>query len=168
MTTMNEVLSTVTTAYPDAVMVRRSGSNFLAVPGEVVDGKQTYLAVKVSALLAKGTKTVKAFDLEAGVAEYEEYAAKQAEKSSAPKKFKGADPEKQAAKERRKASLYEYMVVNGVQDMTATDLLKALPDVYEGCSVMTVGSDLKELAADGKVSATKEKSKNFWSVAKGE
>ena len=84
--TMNEIISTIATACPGATMCRRPNMNFLAVPGDVVDGVQTYYAVKVSALLAKDTKVNKAFDFDAAVAEYDEYTAKQAEKASTPKK----------------------------------------------------------------------------------
>ena len=80
--TMNEIINAVATACPGATMCRRSKQNFLAVPGDVVDGVQTYYAVKVSALLAKDTKTNTAFDFDSAVAEYDEYATKQAAKSS--------------------------------------------------------------------------------------
>ena len=76
--TMQNIIDTISTAFPGATMVRRSNSNFLAIPGDVVDGVQTYYSVKVGALLAKDTKVNKAFDFDAAVAEYDEYATKQA------------------------------------------------------------------------------------------
>ena len=66
--TMNEIISTIATACPGATMCRRSNVNFLAVPGDVVDGVQTYYAVKVSTLLAKDTKVKPVAPVAAAVA----------------------------------------------------------------------------------------------------
>lgn len=161
--TMQNIIDAITSACTGATMCRRSNSNFLAIPGDVVDGVQTYYAVKVSALLAKDTKTNKAFDFDAAVAEYAEFAAKQAEKASTPKKSSGADPAKQAAKEARKTAVFEWLVANSGMH-SCTDIFKALPDVYDGQTIMTVGSDCKALAEEGKVSKTTEKNKNFYGV----
>ena len=86
MANMKELTATVLTQYPEAVACRNgSNGNFLAVPGEVVDGVQTYYGVKVWALAAKATKTNPAFDVEAAHAEYEAYVAKQAERLPSPR-----------------------------------------------------------------------------------
>ena len=128
----------------------------------MVDGVQTYYAVKVSALLSKDTKTNKAFDFDAAVAEYAEFAAKQTEKAATPKKSSGADPAKQAAKEKRKAALTEWMQDNPGEH-TCTEIKDAMPEVYGECVIMTVGSDLKSAAQDNPcLKCRTEKGKNYW------
>ena len=159
--TMNEIINAVATACPGATMCRRSKQNFLAVPGDVVDGVQTYYAVKVSALLAKDTKTNTAFDFDSAVAEYDEFATKQAAKSSTPKKSSGADPAKQAAKEARKTALTEWMKDNPGEH-TCTEIKEAMPEVYGECVIMTVGSDAKELFVAGVLDKRTEKGKNYY------
>ena len=161
--TMNEIISAIATACPGATMCRRSNTNFLAIPGDIMDGVQTYYSVKVSALLAKDTKVNKAFDFDAAVAEYDDYITRQAVKASITKKPSGADPAKQAAKEARKTAVFEWLVANSGMH-SCTDIHKALPDVYEGQTIMTVGSDCKALAEEGKINKTTEKSKNFYGV----
>lgn len=159
--TMQNLIDTISTACTGATMCRRSNSNFLAVPGDVVDGVQTYYAVKVSALLSKDTKVNKAFDFDAAVAEYAEFAAKQAEKAATPKKSSGADPAKQAAKEARKAALTEWMKDNPGEH-TCTEVKEAMPEVYGECVIMTVGSDAKELFTAGVLDKRTEKGKNYY------
>jgi hypothetical protein len=162
---MNEMMVALSAQFPGSVMVRRSKQNFLAVPGEVnEDGVQTYYAVKLSALLAKDTKTNKAFDVDAAQQEYAEYMAEQATKATAPKKAKGADPAKQAEKEKRKGALLAWFVENPGEH-TCSEVLEALPEVYEGKTVMTVGSDAKELATEGTLVKRTEKGKNYYAVA---
>ena len=162
---MNEMMVALSAQFPGSVMVRRSKQNFLAVPGEVnEDGVQTYYAVKLSALLAKDTKTNKAFDVDAAQQEYAEYMAEQATKAAAPKKAKGADPAKQAEKEKRKGALLAWFVENPGEH-TCSEVQAALPEVYEGKTVMTVGSDAKELATEGALVKRTEKGKNYYAVA---
>ena len=159
--TMQNLIDTITTAFPGATMCRRSNSNFLAVPGDVVNDVQTYYAVKVSALLAKDTKVNKAFDFDAAVAEYAEFAAKQTEKAATPKKSSGADPAKQAAKEKRKVALTEWMRDNPGEH-TCTEIKDAMPEVYGECVIMVVGSDAKELLTAGLLDKRTEKGKNYY------
>jgi hypothetical protein len=162
---MNEMMVALSAQFPGSVMVRRSKQNFLAVPGEVnEDGVQTYYAVKVSSLLAKDTKSNKAFDVDAAQQEYAEYMTEQATKTAAPKKAKGADPAKQAEKEKRKSALLAWFVENP-GEYTCSEIFAALPEVYEGKSVMTVGSDAKELMTAGTLVKRTEKGKNFYAVA---
>ena len=162
---MNEMMVALSAQFPGSVMVRRSKQNFLAVPGEVnEDGVQTYYAVKLSALLAKDTKTNKAFDVDAAQQEYAEYMAEQATKTAAPKKAKGADPSKQAEKEKRKGALLAWMVENPGEHV-CSEVLTALSEVYEGKSVMTVGSDAKELVTEGALVKRTEKGKNYYAAA---
>lgn len=161
--TTTEIMSAVQSVLPGATMCRRSKENFLAAPAAVVDGKQTYVAIKFTALLAKDTKVNKAFDFDSAAADYETWHAEQAAKQATPKKSSGADPAKQAAKEARKTAVFEWLVANSGMH-SCTDIFKALPDVYDGQTIMTVGSDCKALAEEGKVSKTTEKNKNFYGV----
>ena len=86
------IMESVKSLFPNAVMCRtKSAGNFLAVPDAVIDGVQTYKAVKVSSLLYKPTEANPAFDVESASKAYTEFEAKQAEKASKPKKSKKKD-----------------------------------------------------------------------------
>lgn len=161
--TTNEIVSAILSQFPGAAMVRKSKTNFIAIPmGENEDGVMEYASVKVGALLSKDTKSNTAFNFEAAVAEHAEYVAAQEAKASAPKapKKSGADPEKQAAMVKRQEAALAWLIENPGEH-TATEIFNALPNVYEGKSVMTVGSDLKPLTDS--VNCEKREGKNYWS-----
>lgn len=161
--TTNEIVSAILSQFPGAAMVRKSKTNFIAIPmGENEDGVMEYASVKVSALLSKDTKSNTAFNFEASVAEHAEYVAAQEAKAAAPKapKKSGADPEKQAAMVKRQEAALAWLIENPGEH-TATEIFKSLPNVYEGKSVMTVGSDLKPLTDS--VNCEKREGKNYWS-----
>lgn len=162
--TTNEMMTSILSQFPGAAMVRRSKTNFIAVPmGENEDGVMEYAKVAVGALLSKDTKTNTAFDFAAAVAEYEEYAAAQAEKANKPKapKKSGADPEKVAAQQKRKEAALAWLIENPGQH-TATDIKSAV-ECMKDVTIMQVGSDLKSLLADGSVVSEKKEGKNYWS-----
>ena len=164
--TTNEIFASVLSQFPGAAMVRRSKTNFIAVPmGENEDGVMTYAKVAVSTLLSKDTKTNTAFDFDAAVAEYEEYAAQQTEKANKPKapKKSGADPEKQAAMAARADAALAWLIANPGEH-TATEI-KAAVDCMANVTIMQVGSDLKSLLAAGTVKCEKHEGKNYWSFA---
>ena len=165
MISMNEMFSAILSQYAGSAMVRRSKQNFVAVPtGEMTEeGKPIYIAVKIGTLLAKDTKTNTAFDFEAAQAEYAEWQTTQSAKASKPKATKGADPAKQAEKENRKTALLAWMKENP-GDHTCTEMFEALSEVYNGKSVMTVGSDAKELFTAGLLMKSQENGKNFYSA----
>ena len=161
--TTNEIVSAILSQFPGAAMVRKSKTNFIAIPmGENEDGVMEYASVKVGALLSKDTKSNTAFNFEASVAEHADYVAAQEAKAAAPKapKKSGADPEKQAAMVKRQEAALAWLIENPGEH-TATEIFKALPNVYEGKSVMTVGSDLKPLTDS--VNCEKREGKNYWS-----
>ena len=140
-----------------------SAGNFLAVPDAVVDGVQTYKAVKVSSLLFKPTKANPAFDVDTASKAYIEFEAKQAEKASKPKATKAPDPAKVEAKAKRQAGLLKYMKDNTGVEMTSHEIFTAIPDVYDGCLIMAVGSDLQALAkVDENLTVRVEKGKKYW------
>lgn len=161
--TTNEIVSAILSQFPGAAMVRKSKTNFIAIPmGENEDGVMEYASVKVGALLSKDTKSNTAFNFEASVAEHAAYVATQEAKAAAPKapKKSGADPEKQAAMVKRQEAALAWLIENPGEH-TATEIFNALPNVYEGKSVMTVGSDLKPLTDS--VNCEKREGKNYWS-----
>lgn len=163
--TTTEMISNILSQFPGATMVRRSKQSFIAVPmGENEDGVMEYAKVAVSALLSKDTKTNSAFDFDAAVAEYEAYAAAQAEKAAKPKAEKkkaGADPEKVAATNARKEAALAWLIANSGEH-TATDI-KAAIDPENKVTIMRIGSDLKELMQDGQIACEKHDGKNYWS-----
>ena len=161
--TTNEMITSILSQFPGSAMVRRSKTNYIAVPGDIVDDVQTYHAVKVSALLSKDTKSNTAFDFEAAKAEYEEYAAAQLEKANKPKapKKSGADPEKQAAMAARADAALAWLIANPGEH-TATEI-KAAVDCMANVTIMQVGSDLKSLLAAGTAKCEKHEGKNYWS-----
>lgn len=163
--TTTEMISNILSQFPGATMVRRSKQNFVAVPmGENEDGVMEYAKVAVSALLSKDTKTNSAFDFDAAVAEYNEYAAAQAEKAAKPKAEKkkaSADPEKIAATNARKEAALAWLIANSGEH-TATDV-KAAIDPENKVTIMRIGSDLKELMQDGQIACEKHDGKNYWS-----
>lgn len=162
--TTTEILSAVLSQFPGAAMVRKSKTNFIAVPmGENEDGVMEYASVKVGALLSKDTKTNPAFNFDAAVAEYEAYAAEQAEKASKPKapKKSGADPEKVAAMNARKEAVLAWLISNP-GEYPAKDIKDAMPDVYGDITIMQVGTDLKSLMNDGSVVCEVKEGKKYW------
>lgn len=163
--TTTEMISNILSQFPGATMVRRSKQNFIAVPmGENEDGVMEYAKVAVSALLSKDTKTNSAFDFDAAVAEYNEYAAAQAEKAAKPKAEKkkaSADPEKIAATNARKEAALAWLIANSGEH-TATDV-KAAIDPENKVTIMRIGSDLKELMQEGQIACEKHDGKNYWS-----
>ena len=162
--TTTEILSAVLSQFPGAAMVRKSKTNFIAVPmGENEDGMMEYASVKVGALLSKDTKTNPAFNFNAAVAEYEAYAAEQAEKASKPKapKKSGADPEKVAAMNARKEAVLAWLISNP-GEYPAKDIKDAMPEVYGDITIMQVGTDLKSLMNDGSVVCEVKEGKKYW------
>ena len=162
--TTTEILSAILSQFPGAAMVRKSKTNFIAVPmGENEDGVMEYASVKVGALLSKDTKTNPAFNFDAAVAEYEAYAAEQAEKASKPKtpKKSGADPEKVAAMNARKEAVLAWLISNP-GEYPAKDIKDAMPDVYGDITIMQVGTDLKSLMNDGSVVCEVKEGKKYW------
>ena len=164
--TTNEMISNILSQFPGATMVRKSKQNFIAVPmGENEDGVMEYAKVAVGALLSKDTKTNTAFDFESSKAEYEEYAAAQAEKAAKPKaeKKSAADPEKVAAQAARKEAALAWLIENSGEH-TATEV-KAAIDPENKVTIMQIGSDLKSLMQEGQIACEKHEGKNYWSFA---
>lgn len=168
--THNEIVSAILSQFPGATMVRKdtkAPTNFIVIPGDVVDGVQTYYSVKVGSLLSKDTERNPAFDFEAAKASYEAYAASVAEKASKPKaeRKSKADPEKHAASIARAEAALAWLIENPGEH-AAMEIKTALPEVYEEQTIMQVGTDLKALYKEkedcGLVLESKG-GKNYWS-----
>lgn len=163
--TTTEILSAILTQFPGSALVRRSKQTFIAVPmGENEDGVMEYAKVAVGNLLSKDTANHTAFNFDAAVAEYEAYAAEQAEKTSKPKaekKKSGPDPKKVAAMNARKEAALAWLISNP-GEYPAKDIKDAMPDVYGDITIMQVGTDLKSLMNDGSVVYEVKEGKKYW------
>ena len=158
--TNTEILSTIL-SIPGAEMARQNKTNFVVIPTD-----EGFVKVAVANALAKDTKTHKAFNAEAAIAEYKAYEAetalKTAERANKPVKVKGPDPEAEA---RRQALDAKVSALPSFTDYTATDILNALAgQVAENVTVMAVGSSAQRLVKQGVLSMTlDEKNKKHYS-----
>lgn len=161
----NTILDTIMTAIPDATLVRNGNSTFLAVPTGEADGVPTYTGVKVWSLSTTDRGNSKAFDFEAGVEAYKEFAAKQVDKANKPKKSSGPDPKKEAERAARRDSLMKFFMAHPGEEMTASLIQEGCPALYpEQHNIMTAGSDAKWLAEQYPDNFTlrTEKTKKFY------
>ena len=160
--TNTEIFATIL-SIPGAEMARQNKTNFVVIPTD-----EGFVKVAVANALAKDTKTHKAFNAEAAIAEYKAYEAetalKAAERANKPVKAKGPDPEAEA---RRQALDAQVSALPSFTDYTATDILNALAgQVAENVTVMAVGSSAQRLVKQGVLSMTlDEKNKKHYSKA---
>ena len=151
----NEVLSTIL-GIEGATMCRANKTNFVAIPTE-----EGYVKVSVGTALAEDTKSHKAFNFDAAVAEFKaweaETALKAAERATKPVKVKGPNPEAEA---RRQALDKQVAGLPAFTDYTATDILNALAgQVAENVTVMAVGSSAMRLVEQGILTVTLDEKK---------
>jgi dihydroorotase-like cyclic amidohydrolase len=156
-----EILNTIL-AIPGAQMARQNKTNFVAIPSE--DG---VIKVAVGTALANDTKSHKAFNLEAAVAEYKAYEAetalKAAEKANKPVKVKGPNPEAQARRDELDAKIAG---LPSFTEYTATDILNALAgQVAENVLVMQIGSSAKRLVEKGVLTSEVKEKKTYYTKA---
>ena len=156
---MEKIFELLTANYPDATMVRRSKSNFLAIP----DGEGGFYSVKVGKLNMKGTDKIAPFDYEAAKEEYDAWETERAAKAAAPKSGRksGPDPVKQEEKALRQEALVAWMVLNPGEH-TCTEIKESMPEVYGDMTVMTVGSDLKPMVEGGTVDKVSHEGKSYY------
>ena len=156
-----EILNTIL-AIPGAKMARANKTNFVVVPTE--DG---FAKVSVSSTLSKDTKSHKAFNADAAVAEYKAYEAevalRLAEKANKPVKVKGPNPEAQARRDELDAKIAG---LPSFTDCTATDILNALAgQVAENVLVMQIGSSAKRLVEKGILTSEVKDKKTYYTKA---
>ena len=142
---ISEILSVIL-SIPGATMARANKTNFVVIPMD--DG---YAKVAVGTALAKDTKTHKAFNAEAAIAEYKAYEAEKAlretEKASKPTKAKGPNPEAQARRDELDKVVSE---LPAFADYTATDIMNAIKGkVAFTLTPMNVGQSAKRLVEQG-------------------
>lgn len=146
-----------------AVNGRQNKTNFIVVPCE--DGTAK---IAVTVALAEDTKTHKAFNLDAAVAEYRawetEGALRAAERANKPAKVKGPNPEAEA---RRQALDALVAGLPSFTDYTATDIMNALAgQLADNVTVMAVGSSAMRLVDKGILTVTlDEKKKKHYTKA---
>ena len=155
----NEILNKIL-EIPGASMARANKTNFVVIPTE-----EGYAKVVVGATLAKDTKTHKAFNAEAAIAEYKaheaEKALKAAERASKPATVKGPNPEAQARRDELDAVIG---AMPSFTDCTATDIMNAIEGkVAFTLTPMNVGQSAKRLVEKGVLAvATKEGDKKAY------
>lgn len=155
----NEILNTVL-SIPGAAMGRANKTNFVVVPTD--DG---FVKVNVTVALNKDTKTHKAFNAEAAIAEYKAYEAetalKAAERASKPVKVKGPNPEAQARRDELDAVI---SAMPSFTEYTATNIMDAIEGkVAFTLTPMNVGQSAKRLVDTGVLTvSTKENDKKSY------
>ena len=156
---LNEMLKGIA----GATMVRANKTNFIAVPCE--DG---VAKISVVTALASDTKTHKAFNLEAAVAEYKAWEAdaarREAERAAKPPRVVGPNPEAQARRDELDAKI---TALPAFEKATATDIYNMLTgQIAENVTVMAVGQAAHRLVDKGVLTVeADEKKKSFYTKA---
>lgn len=146
---LSAVLPKITEMFPDAVNVCVSNKNMIAIDTGKVDeeGRAIYATIDVTIKDNEATKTREGFSLEAAVAAYEEKASKATERKvktpSAPKNTEAAEK-----RNKRMTALREWWMNEAEESVgyTSTMVKDSLPEVYDGLTIMQVGSDMKLLS----------------------
>lgn len=146
----NDVLSTIL-AIEGAQMARQNNTNFVVIPSD-----EGYVKVAVGVALAKDTKTAKAFNAEAAIADYKAWEAesklRDEQKANKPTKTKAVNTDAQA---RRDALDNTIADLAEIDNATATDILTALNGkVPSNVTVMAVGSSAMRLVDKGVLKVT--------------
>ena len=151
-TIISTILSTT-----NGTLVRKGKENFIAIPND----EGGYVKVAVSNLLAKDTKTNKAFDFGTACADYIVWAQEQEAKANQPKAVKPVNAEAQARRDAMDATITAW-VPNMEQGKrySATEIKDAIGIEAD---VMQVGSSAIRLADNGIIGVEKDaKGKRFY------
>lgn len=141
----NEILNTIL-AIPGAQMARANKTNFVVIPTD-----EGFAKVAVGAALTKDTKSHKAFNAEAAIAEYKAYEAekalREAERANRPVKVKGVNPEAEARRNELDAVI---SAMPSFTEYTATNIMDAINGkVAFTLTPMNVGQSAKRLVEKG-------------------
>ena len=143
------VLPKIREIFPDAVDVCVSNKNMIAIDTGKVDeeGRTIYATIDVTIKDNEATKTREGFNLETAVNAYNEKASKATERKaktpSAPKNTEATEK-----RNKRMVALREWWMNEAEESVgyTSTMVKDSLPEVYDGLTIMQVGSDMKLLS----------------------
>ena len=146
---LNAVLPTILEAFPSAVNVCVSNKNMLAIDTGKVDenGQTVYATIDVTVKDNEATKTREGFDLTKCINAYNEKMANATERKaktpSAPKNTEATEK-----RNKRMTALREWWMNEAEESVgyTSTMVKDSLPEVYDGLTIMQVGSDMKLLS----------------------
>lgn len=146
---LSAVLPKIREIFPEAVDVCVSNKNMIAIDTGKVDenGQVVYATIDVTVKDNEATKTREGFSLEAAVNAYNEKASKATERKaktpSAPKNTEATEK-----RNKRMTALREWWMNEAEESVgyTSTMVKDSLPEVYDGLTIMQVGSDMKLLS----------------------
>ena len=146
---LSAVLPKIREIFPDAVDVCVSNKNMIAIDTGKVDenGQVVYATIDVTVKDNEATKTREGFNLETAVNAYNEKASKATERKaktpSAPKNTEATEK-----RNKRMVALREWWMNEAEESVgyTSTMVKDSLPEVYDGLTIMQVGSDMKMLS----------------------
>lgn len=146
---LSAVLPKIREIFPDAVDVCVSNKNMIAIDTGKVDenGQVVYATIDVTVKDNEATKTREGFDLTKCINAYNEKASKATERKaktpSAPKNTEAAEK-----RNKRMTALREWWINEAEESVgyTSTMVKDSLPEVYDGLTIMQVGSDMKLLS----------------------
>lgn len=160
MTTIAEIRNLVSSITGATMCRSKSMGNFIAIPTD-----EGYVSVKVGTLLAKDTKTNKAFDIEAATAEYAEFEKAQAERAAKPHKEKVVNVEAQARRDMLDEDIVAFFDgADADRNYTVTEIWESFPaDTFK--TIMECGSACKRVASTGAIVCVTEGRKNLYHKA---
>ena len=160
MMTIAEIRNLVSSIEGAALCRSKSMGNFIAIPTD-----EGYVSVKVGTLLAKDTKTNKAFDIEAATAEYAEFEKAQAERAARPHKEKAVNVEAQARRDMLDQTIATFFEgADADRNYTVTEIWESFPaDTFK--TIMECGSACKRFASTGAIMCVTEGRKNLYHKA---
>lgn len=146
---LSAVLPKIREIFPDAVDVCVSNKNMIAIDTGKVDenGQTVYATIDVTVKDNEATKTREGFDLTKCINAYNEKMAnateRKAKTSSAPKNTEATEK-----RNKRMVALREWWMNEAEESVgyTSTMVKDSLPEVYDGLTIMQVGSDMKLLS----------------------
>lgn len=146
---LSAVLPKIREIFPDAVDVCVSNKNMIAIDTGKVDenGQVVYATIDVTVKDNEATKTREGFDLTKCINAYNEKMANATERKS---KTPSAPKNTEATEKRNKrmVALREWWMNEAEESVgyTSTMVKDSLPEVYDGLTIMQVGSDMKLLS----------------------
>lgn len=150
MITIQDIQNCINANFGSAVNVRTGKTNYIAIPtGEYNEkGQPACIKVAVGMFATTATKTHEAFDLESAVAEYDTWVKNAEERNNKPKATKSNSESSQRQRDRMD-KLRAYLVNNHVENVTTTDIRKAVFADDDSTTIMAVGGFLAKFVEGG-------------------